>query len=107
MLEEVLQLAPEFREDDNYIALKEDMEVIRDWYHERYGTKSLPPPIKMKPAVTVTDDSMRWIGAEDAADEEMTDCVQKILDITYPDDNRACVRNDSMGFPANSQVILL
>ena len=106
MLEEVLQLAPELREDDNYIALKEDMEVIRDWYQERYGTTASSPPIEMKPAATVTDDSIRWIGAEDAADEEMIDCVQKILDITYPDDYRACVRKHSMGFPYPYNIIV-
>lgn len=42
MLEEVLQAAPEFEDDVNYIVLKEDVEIIHSWYQERYGECLFP-----------------------------------------------------------------
>ncbi len=107
MLEGVLRVAPEFEGDVNYIVLKEDMELIRNWYQERYGTATVPRPLIKRGSSTKTKEGrIRWIGVEDAADPGMIDCVQKILDITYPDDYLACVQKYSLGFPYPYNIIV-
>jgi len=105
MLAEVLRVKPEFKEDIYYLVLKEDMELVQNWYRGRYGTAVQHPPLgKYPPAVK--EGRIRWIGVEDAADPEVIDCAQRILDIKYPVDYLACVKNFSLGFPYPCNIIV-
>ncbi|MCK9342619.1 MAG: SMI1/KNR4 family protein [Massilibacteroides sp.] len=104
MLEEVLRVAPEFEDDVNYIVLKEDMELVRNWYQERYGASFLPNHIKKK-QTKVDEEDIHWIGVESNSDEGMIDCVQKILDLRFPDDYLSCVRKNPGGFPYPRNII--
>jgi hypothetical protein len=106
MLEEVLRVAPEFEDDINYTVLKEDMKLIRSWYQERYGTATTSGTSVERSTTAAEEERIRWIGVEDAADPELIDCVQKILDIKYPDDYLACVKNYSLGFPYPYNIIV-
>ncbi|MBP2146416.1 hypothetical protein J2129_001870 [Methanofollis sp. W23] len=107
MLEEVLRIAPELEDDENYVVLKEDMDLIRNWYQERYEktTNTLNTSIERKP-LRVKEGRIRWIGVEGADDEEMIECVQKILDITFPDDYLSYVKKYPHGFPYPYNMIV-
>jgi len=105
MLAEVLRIEPEFKEDVNYLALKEDMELVQNWYWERYG-RIVSDQFVVKMSTGTREGRIRWIGVEDAADPGLFDCVQKILDIKYPDDYLACVKNFSLGFPYPYNIIV-
>jgi len=39
MLDMVLKIAPEKREDNNYLSIQMDYETILEWYRNRYGVK--------------------------------------------------------------------
>lgn len=104
MLEEVLRVAPESEDDVDYIVLKEDTELVQNWYRERYETTVRGAPIE-RPRTTVRDAHSRWIGAESYPDEGMIDCVQRILDLRFPEDYLTCVRENPGGFPYPRNII--
>ncbi len=105
MLEEVLRVAPEFEDDVNYIVLKEDTELVRNWYQERYGTTTAPSYPVEGTRTKARDGHSCWIGVESHSDEGMIDCVQKILDLRFPDDYLSCVRKNPGGFPYPRNII--
>lgn len=105
VLEDISNEVPECVNEDSYLSLREDMEVIRNWYQERYGTTIITRTPMERSLPESREGHIRWIGVEAAADEEMIECVQKILDITYPNDYLACVKKNSLGFPYPYNII--